>query len=187
MLCKFKNATCLPACLAGSFTHQEHKWFKTQMLSNLRCRSTLQWSNYCLGGSYYPHHDMNSTQSKHAFIGIYFPNYSIVKRSFERSFWSLNVNLTIFFPCLERQRIPAVFLSYYIGFPPTPPCKHKQPKLRHGCYMLLTRDYKHKVACKGKHIMLLHPDQHCLLLIATTKCCSTFGQMRISHRTVQES
>lgn len=127
MLCKFKNATCLPACLAGSFTHQESKWFKTQMLSNLRCRSTLQWSNYCLGGSYYPHYAMNSTKSKHAFIIIYFLNYCIVKRSFEKSSSSLNVNLTIFSPCLEKQRSPAVSLSYGIGFlTPHPPKKNRQ-------------------------------------------------------------
>ena len=117
MLCKFKNATCLPACLAGSFTHQEHKWFKTQMLSKLRCRSTLQWSNYCLGGSYYPHHDMNSTQSKHASIVMYFPNWSIVKKSFERSFSSLNVNFSNLSP-FEETNDACYFPDVLCSIPP---------------------------------------------------------------------
>lgn len=124
MLCKFKKATCLPACLAGSFTHQEHKWFKPQMLSNLRCRSTLQRSNYCLGGSYYPRHDMNSTESKHAFIVTYSLYYSIVKRSFERCFSSLNIDLTIFSPCLESRW--CLLFSCSITLDSSPCCKPKQ-------------------------------------------------------------
>lgn len=118
MLCKFKNATCLPACLAGSFTHQEHKWFKTQMLSNLRCRSTLQWSNYCLGGSYYPHHVMNSTQSKHAFIVMYFPNCSIVKKNFERSFLILKCKSQQLVSSLRATNDACYFLDILCCIPP---------------------------------------------------------------------
>lgn len=74
MLCKFENAPCLPAYFAGCITQQEHKWFKAQMLSNLRCRSSLQWSNYCLWGSYYHHHALNSVKSKQAFNVMYLSN-----------------------------------------------------------------------------------------------------------------
>lgn len=66
---------------------------------------------------------MNSTESKHAFIVTY-TTYSIVKKSFERCFSSLNIDLTIFPPCLESRRM--LLFSCGIILDSSPPCKPKQ-------------------------------------------------------------